>query len=142
MYRLTLLLLPLLLLAGCRTRYVPEEVHHYHEAERIVQQADSTHRIDSVVILQRGDTVLIRERTINNNYHHTQQVDRKVDSVPPATVDPEVLQTIIDNEVEHKTAPLKERLRWGGSLLAAMILLIVARRVINYIRHTIQWHKT
>lgn len=86
--------------------------------------------------------MLIRERTINNNYHHTQEVDRKVDSVPPATVDPEVLQTIIDNEVEHKTAPLKERLRWGGSLLAAMILLIVARRVINYIRHTIQWHKT
>lgn len=123
----------LLTLSACRTRYIPIEQHHYHDSIRILSTTDSIYRIDSVLIYQAPDTLIIRERTILTNYSATSDTHRTQDSVPPLS--PQQLNEII----QPPPRPHRNTIPYAIGCATPIILYLIYRLIINLIKHKRLW---
>ena len=123
----------LLTLSACRTRYIPIEQHHYHDSIRILSTTDSIYRIDSVLIYQAPDTLIIRERTILTNYSATSDTHRTQDSVPPLS--PQQLNQIIQPPPRHH----RNTIPYAIGCATPIILYLIYRLIINLIKHKRLW---
>ncbi len=123
----------LLTLSACRTRYIPIEQHHYHDSIRILSTTDSIYRIDSVLIYQAPDTLIIRERTILTNYSATSDTHRTQDSVPPLS--PQQLKEII----QPPPRPHRNTIPYAIGCATPIILYLIYRLIINLIKHKRLW---
>ena len=123
----------LLTLSACRTRYIPIEQHHYHDSIRILSTTDSIYRIDSVLIYQAPDTLIIRERTILTNYSATSDTHRTQDSVPPLS--PQQLNQII----QPPPRPHRNTIPYAIGCATPIILYLIYRLIINLIKHKRLW---
>lgn len=123
----------LLTLSACRTRYIPIEQHHYHDSIRILSTTDSIYRIDSVLIYQAPDTLIIRERTILTNYSATSDTHRTQDSVPPLS--PRQLNQII----QQQPPPHRNTIPYAIGCATPIILYLIYRLIINLIKHKKLW---
>lgn len=124
----------LLTLSACRTRYIPIEQHHYHDSIRILSTTDSIYRIDSVLIYQAPDTLIIRERTILTNHSATSDTHRTQDSVPP-------LSTRQLNQIIQPPPPRPHRnaVPYAIGCATPIILYLIYRLIINLIKHKKLW---
>lgn len=123
----------LLTLSACRTRYIPIEQHHYHDSIRILSTTDSIYRIDSVLIYQAPDTLIIRERTILTNYSATSDTHRTQDSVPPLS--PQQLNEII----QPPPRPHRNTIPYAIGCATPIILYLIYRLIINLLKHKKLW---
>lgn len=123
----------LLTLSACRTRYIPIEQHHYHDSIRILSTTDSIYRIDSVLIYQAPDTLIIRERTILTNYSATSDTHRTQDSVPPLS--PQQLNEII----QPPPRPHRNTIPYAIGCATPIILYLIYRLITNLIKHKKLW---
>lgn len=123
----------LLTLSACRTRYIPIEQHHYHDSIRILSTTDSIYRIDSVLIYQAPDTLIIRERTILTNYSATSDTHRTQDSVPPLS--PRQLNQII----QPPPPPHRNTIPYAIGCATPIILYLIYRLIINLFKHKKLW---
>ena len=123
----------LLTLSACRTRYIPIEQHHYHDSIRILSTTDSIYRIDSVLIYQAPDTLIIRERTILTNYSATSDTHRTQDSVPPLS--PQQLNEII----QPPPRPHRNTIPYAIGCATPIILYLIYRLIINLFKHKKLW---
>lgn len=123
----------LLTLSACRTRYIPIEQHHYHDSIRILSTTDSIYRIDSVLIYQAPDTLIIRERTILTNYSATSDTHRTQDSVPPLS--PQQLNEII----QPPPRPHRNTIPYAIGCATPIILYLIYRLIINLIKQKRLW---
>lgn len=123
----------LLALSACRTRYIPIEQHHYHDSIRILSTTDSIYRIDSVLIYQAPDTLIIRERTILTNYSATSDTHRTQDSVPPLS--PQQLNEII----QPPPRPHRNTIPYAIGCATPIILYLIYRLIINLFKHKKLW---
>lgn len=123
----------LLTLSACRTRYIPIEQNHYHDSIRILSTTDSIYRIDSVLIYQAPDTLIIRERTILTNYSATSDTHRTQDSVPPLS--PQQLNEII----QPPPRPHRNTIPYAIGCATPIILYLIYRLIINLIKHKRLW---
>ncbi len=123
----------LLTLSACRTRYIPIEQHHYHDSIRILSTTDSIYRIDSVLIYQAPDTLIIRERTILTNYSATSDTHRTQDSVPPLS--PQQLNQII----QPPPPPPRNTIPYAIGCATPIILYLIYRLIINLLKHKKLW---
>lgn len=122
----------LLTLSACRTRYIPIEQHHYHDSIRILSTTDSIYRIDSVLIYQAPDTLIIRERTLLTNYSATSDTHRTQDSVPPLS--PQQLNQIIQPPPPHRNT-----IPYAIGCATPIILYLIYRLIINLFKHKKLW---
>lgn len=123
----------LLTLSACRTRYIPIEQHHYHDSIRILSTTDSIYRIDSVLIYQAPDTLIIRERTILTNHSATSDTHRTQDSVPPLS--PQQLNEII----QPPPRPHRNTIPYAIGCATPIILYLIYRLIINLFKHKKLW---
>lgn len=123
----------ILTLSACRTRYIPIEQHHYHDSIRILSTTDSIYRIDSVLIYQAPDTLIIRERTILTNYSATSDTNRTQDSVPPLS--PQQLNEII----QPPPRPHRNTIPYAIGCATPIILYLIYRLIINLFKHKKLW---
>lgn len=123
----------LLTLSACRTRYIPIEQHHYHDSIRILSTTDSIYRIDSVLIYQAPDTLIIRERTLLTNYSATSDTHRTQDSVPPLS--PQQLNEII----QPPPRPHRNTIPYAIGCATPIILYLIYRLIINLFKHKKLW---
>lgn len=123
----------LLTLSACRTRYIPIEQHHYHDSIRILSTTDSIYRIDSVLIYQAPDTLIIRERTILTNYSATSDTHRTQDSVQPLS--PQQLNEII----QPPPRPHRNTIPYAIGCATPIILYLIYRLIINLFKHKKLW---
>lgn len=123
----------ILTLSACRTRYIPIEQHHYHDSIRILSTTDSIYRIDSVLIYQAPDTLIIRERTILTNYSATSDTHRTQDSVPPLS--PQQLNEII----QPTPRPHRNTIPYAIGCATPIILYLIYRLIVNLLKHKKLW---
>ena len=123
----------ILTLSACRTRYIPIEQHHYHDSIRILSTTDSIYRIDSVLIYQAPDTLIIRERTILTNYSATSDTHRTQDSVPPLS--PQQLNEII----QPPPRPHRNTIPYAIGCATPIILYLIYRLIINLFKPKKLW---
>lgn len=123
----------LLTLSACRTRYIPIEQHHYHDSIRILSTTDSIYRIDSVLIYQAPDTLIIRERTILTNHSATSDTHRTQDSVPPLS--PQQLNQII----QPPPRPHRNTIPYAIGCATPIILYLIYRLIIHLFKHKKLW---
>lgn len=123
----------ILTLSACRTRYIPIEQHHYHDSIRILSTTDSIYRIDSVLVYQAPDTLIIRERTILTNYSATSDTHRTQDSVPPLS--PQQLNEII----QPPPRPHRNTIPYAIGCATPIILYLIYRLIINLFKHKKLW---
>lgn len=132
----TTALLLLLTLSACRTQYIPIEQHHYHDSIRILSTTDSIYRIDSVLIYQAPDTLIIRERTLLTNYSATSDTHRTQDSVPPLST--RQLNKIIQQQ-QPPPRPHRNTIPYAIGCATPIILYLIYRLIINLIKHKRLW---
>lgn len=123
----------ILTLSACRTRYIPIEQHHYHDSIRILSTTDSIYRIDSVLIYQAPDTLIIRERTILTNHSATSDTHRTQDSVPPLS--PQQLNEII----QPPPRPHRNTIPYAIGCATPIILYLIYRLIVNLLKHKKLW---
>jgi hypothetical protein len=123
----------LLTLSACRTRYIPIEQHHYHDSIRILSTTDSIYRIDSVLIYQAPDTLIIRERTILTNYSATSDTHRTQDSVPPLST------RQLNQIIQPPPRPHRNAVPYAIGCATPIILYLIYRLIINLIKHKKLW---
>lgn len=123
----------LLTLSACRTRYIPIEQHHYHDSIRILSTTDSIYRIDSVLIYQAPDTLIIRERTILTNHSATSDTHRTQDSVPPLS--PQQLNQII----QPPPRPHRNTIPYAIGCATPIILYLIYRLILHLFKHKKLW---
>lgn len=123
----------LLTLSACRTRYIPIEQHHYHDSIRILSTTDSIYRIDSVLIYQAPDTLIIRERTILTNYSATSDTHRTQDSVPPLS------QRQLNQIIQPPPSPHRNTIPYAIGCATPIILYLIYRLIINLFKHKKLW---
>lgn len=127
-YAAMLLCIAMQMLASCRTRYVPVETTHYRDSVHVVHATDSVYRLDSVIVYQRGDTLRIRERSVDHYYHTIIDRSQHRDSISPPSIDSELLAQIITSEVNRKIALLQPKHRpwlyWIGVATSLLLYLL------------------
>ncbi len=123
----------LLTLSACRTRYIPIEQHHYHDSIRILSTTDSIYRIDSVLIYQAPDTLIIRERTILTNHSATSDTHRTQDSVPPLST------RQLNQIIQPPPRPHRNAVPYAIGCATPIILYLIYRLIINLIKHKKLW---
>lgn len=126
----------LLTLSACRTQYIPIEQHHYHDSIRILSTTDSIYRIDSVLIYQAPDTLIIRERTLLTNYSATSDTHRTQDSVPPLPT--RQLNKIIQQQ-QPPPRPHRNTIPYAIGCATPIILYLIYRLIINLFKHKKLW---
>lgn len=90
-YLLLMLLMSLLSLSlvSCKTRYIPQEIHHYHNSDSVRSERDTILIRDSVVVYIAGDTVKIREVREKERIREVESKRRQNDSIPlPQQISP------------------------------------------------------
>lgn len=123
----------LLTLSACRTRYIPIEQHHYHDSIRILSTTDSIYRIDSVLIYQAPDTLIIRERTILTNHSATSDTHRTQDSVPPLST------RQLNQIIQPPPRPHRNAVPYAIGCATPIILYLIYRLITNLIKHKKLW---
>lgn len=123
----------LLTLSACRTRYIPIEQHHYHDSIRILSTTDSIYRIDSVLIYQAPDTLIIRERTILTNHSATSDTHRTQDSVPPLST------RQLNQIIQPPPRPHRNAVPYAIGCATPIILYLIYRLIINLVKHKKLW---
>lgn len=79
---------------SCKTRYIPQEIHHYHTSDSVRSERDTILIRDSVIVQLAGDTVIIREVREKERIREVESNKRKNDSVPlPSPIPPTLYTT-------------------------------------------------
>lgn len=127
-------LLLCLTLNSCKTVEIEKEVikvdtvySHSTDTLKIVDiKRDTIRTVDSVYqfIWQKNDTVIIKERVVNNNYSSTnnnyEKEQSKVDTVYQVKIDTQIVE-----KEKKPTAWDKLKLRFQGSLFAVFIIALL-----------------
>lgn len=113
----------ILLLAACKpqTRYVPTE-HTTLRTDtlwRTLMQRDSVRVTDSVIILIKGDTLLIREKTRETRTREVRDTIREV------SIERDTVPVIVETE-RKLTRWQRTKQDWGGRAIATCALLLAA----------------
>lgn len=104
------------LLAGCKTQYVPVENTHTSETEKHNVERDSIHVHDSVYIYMQGDTVFdVRWKTIYKEIFRTDTfIVNKTDTINHVV------------EVEKPLTKMQElKMDIGGGVLWAVPIILI-----------------
>ena len=125
----------LLSLCSCKTQYkvveVPKVVTQTNVEHRTNIVRDTLLRRDSVIIVQRGDTVY------HETWHHLQAINRTYIADTVRDTIPQIV-TVTKTEIKEVEKPLSRwqrlKMRLGGWLLAAVAVLLLGGGVYGILK--------